>query len=132
MIIDDKVLKMEASVGFSGEFCPMYCSSSKCARDLCINGRQRNGGDVRHAYALSMGMLARIEWEEISQTNAGKIKSVVGYRSRGLAACHLQKLAYERTSRGGFTVALLKVVDIKIDNLTYATLLGQMPCLPSQ
>ena len=47
-----------------------------------------------------------------------------------LAACHSQGSAYERTSRGLFTVALLDtLVDCGINNLTYATLLSQMPRL---
>ena len=50
-----------------------------------------------------------------------------------LAACRSQELAYERTSRGVFTVALLEtLVSIGIDKLTYATLLGQMPLLSSR
>jgi hypothetical protein len=49
-----------------------------------------------------------------------------------LAACHSLELAYERTNRGVFTVALLKILmDIGFDKLTYATLLGQMPPLSS-
>ena len=49
-----------------------------------------------------------------------------------LAACHSEKSAYERTSRGVFTVALIDTLaDIGIDNLTYATLLDQMPPLSS-
>jgi hypothetical protein len=49
-----------------------------------------------------------------------------------LAACHSEKSAYERTSRGVFTVALIDTLaDIGINNLTYTTLLGQMPTLSS-
>ena len=49
-----------------------------------------------------------------------------------LAACHSQELAYERTSRGVFTVVLLKtLMDIGIDKLTYATLFDRMPPLSS-
>jgi hypothetical protein len=49
-----------------------------------------------------------------------------------LAACHSQELAYERTSRGVFTVALLEtLMKIGIDKLTYATLLDRMPPLSS-
>jgi hypothetical protein len=51
-----------------------------------------------------------------------------------LAACHSQELAYERTSRGVFTVALLKtLVHNGIDKLTYATLFdpSRMPPLSS-
>jgi hypothetical protein len=49
-----------------------------------------------------------------------------------LAACRSQELAYERTSRGVFTVALLEtLVNIGIGKLTYATLLGGMPPLYS-
>jgi hypothetical protein len=49
-----------------------------------------------------------------------------------LAACHSEKSAYERTSRGLFTVALIDTLaDIGIDNLTYTTLLDQMPPLSS-
>ena len=50
-----------------------------------------------------------------------------------LAACRSQELAYERTSRGAFTVALLKTLtDIGIDKLTYATLFDHwMPPLSS-
>ena len=40
-----------------------------------------------------------------------------------LAACHSQEFAYEQRIRGVFTVALLDtLVDIGIDELTYATL----------
>ena len=49
-----------------------------------------------------------------------------------LAACRSQELAYERTDRGLFTVALLKtLMDIGIDKLTYATLFDRMPFLSS-
>ena len=50
-----------------------------------------------------------------------------------LAACHSQEKAYERTSRGVFTVALLKtLVEVGIDKLTYATLFNHwMPPLSS-
>ena len=51
-----------------------------------------------------------------------------------LAACHSQESAYERTSRGVFTVALLETLmhpNIGIDKLTYATLLDQIPPLSS-
>ena len=50
-----------------------------------------------------------------------------------LAACSPLEFAYERASRGVFTVALRKtLVDIGIDRLTYATLLSQMPPLSSR
>ena len=49
-----------------------------------------------------------------------------------LAACRSQELAYERTSRGVFTVALIKTLkDIGVDKLTYATLFDRMPPLSS-
>ena len=61
-----------------------------------------------------------------------------GFARRGLrshvllAASRSQELAYERTSRGVFTVALLKtLVDIGIDKLTYASLFDRMPALSS-
>ena len=62
-----------------------------------------------------------------------------GFARRGLrshvllAACRPLELAYERTSRGVFTVALLKtLVNIGIDKLTYATLFDHwMPPLSS-
>ena len=51
-----------------------------------------------------------------------------------LAACRPQELAYERTSRGVFTVALLEtLVKFGIDKLTYATLFHlRMPPLTSR
>ena len=58
----------------------------------------------------------------------------IGLRSHVLlAACRSQELAYERTSRGLFTVALLKtLMDIGIGKLTYASLFDQwMPALSS-
>ena len=57
-----------------------------------------------------------------------------GLRSHVLmAACRPLELAYERTSRGVFTVALLKtLLDIGIDKLTYATLFDRMPPLPNK
>ena len=48
-----------------------------------------------------------------------------------LAACHSQELAYERTSRGVFTVALLKTLMDNGIELTYATLFDRMPLLSS-
>ena len=66
------------------------------------------------------------------------IKVHSGFARKGLrshvllAACRSQELAYERTMRGVFTVALLKtLMDIGIDNLTYATLFDRMPPLSS-
>ena len=52
-----------------------------------------------------------------------------------LAACHSDGAAYERKSRGVFTVALLETLmkpEIEIDKLTYATLFDvRMPPLSS-
>ena len=49
-----------------------------------------------------------------------------------LAACHSDELAFERTSGGLFTDALLKTLKhIGFDKLTYTTLLDLMPTLPA-
>ena len=55
------------------------------------------------------------------------------FAGKVLVACQSRELAYERTNRGAFTVALLKtLVDIGVDKLTYATLFDRMPPLSSR
>ena len=69
--------------------------------------------------------------ERGSQVHSGFARR--GLRSHVLlAASRAEELAYERTSRGVFTVALLKTLkDVGIDKLTYASLLQRMPHLPN-
>ena len=79
-------------------------------------------------------------WESSESMGLGRGTEVhSGFARKGLrshvllAACRSQELAYERTSRGLFTVALLKtLMDIGIGKLTYASLFDQwMPALSS-
>jgi hypothetical protein len=78
-----------------------------------------------------------IDFESFKDSGRGtKVHS--GFAHKGLrshvllAACHSEELAYERTSRGVFTMTLLKtLVDIGIDKLSYATLFERMPPLSS-
>jgi len=110
------------------------CHSSNCSRSLpdpTLTARTIVSGTIP-SY-LDQDIWVDFESSE-SFERGTKVPS--GFARNGLmshvllAACHSQELAYERTSRGLFTAALLEtLVKIGIDNLTYTTLLSLMPSL---
>ena len=89
------------------------------------------GVDVRNAPSN----LVQDVWSDFETSKDVESGSMVhsGFAHRGLrshvllAACGAEELAYERTSRGMFTGALLKtLVEIGLDKLTYTGLIQQI------